>query len=185
MIDLKNIIYAQTNTWPAYDEIEIEPNVFLADFISIIYRDGVFKEIGRLLESKEYPRCGGIGHIVLMSICSAIDSLSAYAYGGGRVGTRFTGFLSKYFPSRYSGSEQAIYDAFRCDSVHGWNLHKSAISPMPCDPNHLNSMNNIIRLSLYDFFNDLNKAFDDYTGQLRSDDNLRRNFLKRYKEIKR
>ena len=184
MIDLTKIVYARTDTWAKYDEIEIEPNAILVDFITIIFRDGVFIEIKRLLESEEYPRCGGIGHIVLIAICSAIDSLSAYAFGGGGVGARYTGFISKYFPNDYTGKEQEIYKVFRCDSVHGWNLHKSVISGIPNDPNHLKSINNVLSISLYDFFNDLNKAFDQYCNQLRMDNSLKMNFLKRYKEVK-
>jgi hypothetical protein len=161
MIDLKTIIYHQTNTWPDYVELSKEPNNVIADFIKVIY-DGVFTEINRLMTSKEYPNCNGIGHVVLISICSAIDSISAYAYGGGKVGKRFTGFISKYFPNNYLGKEDAIYQSFRNDGVHGWNLHKSWISPLINDPNHLSEINGIISLSLYDFFNDLQKAFQKY-----------------------
>lgn len=184
MINLNKIIYHQTNTWPSYKELSTEPNIVIADFIEKIYIQGVFKEINRLMTSKEYPNCSGIGHIVLISICSTIDSLSAYASGGGKVGNRFTGFITKYFPSKYYGKENLIYDAFRCDGVHGWNLHKSVISGIPNDPKHLEVKFDIAYISLYDFFNDLMKAFDKFYNELKTNDILKENLLKRYKEIR-
>jgi len=185
MIDFNKIIYSQTNTWPNYDDIAKESNFVIAEFVKQIYIFGVFVEINRLLTSKEYPNCGGIGHVVLISICSAIDSLSAYAFGGGNVGGRFTGFISKYFPNKYSGKEQEIYKSFRCDGVHGWNLHKSSIGPDVNDPRHLSIINGVIFISLYDFFNDFSKAFMQYYEILKIDDHIKNNFLKRYKDIKK
>lgn len=185
MIDLKKIIFHQTDTWPILSEFTLEPNSVLADFLKIIFQEGIFVEINRLLTSKEYPNAGGIGHIILIGICSALDTLSAYFSGGGRgrVGVGFTNFIARYFPAQYVGKEQRIYDSFRCDSVHGWNLHKSTIRGVPNDPAHLLEENGIIFISLYDFFNDLNKAFVKYEHELRFDNSLRINFLKRYKEL--
>ena len=185
MIDLSKIIYYQTNTWPSYSELAIESNIEIANFVKYIFCNGVFVEINKLTTSKEYPHCGGIGHVVLISICAAIDSLSAYAYGGGKVCTRFTSFISKYFPNRYSGKEQKIYESFRCDGVHGWNLHKSAISPIVNDPKHLSENNGAIYISLYDFYNDLQKAFQEYYKILSVEDCIKDNLLKRYKQIEK
>lgn len=185
MIDLNNIEYHLTNTWPSFNDISKEHNVIIADFMKKIYSEGIFLEINRLLTNKEYPNCGGIGHVVLISICSAIDSLSTYANGGGDVGQRFTSFISKYFPSKYSGKENFIYKSFRCDGVHGWNLHKSIISGNINDPEHLLIANGIISISLYDFFNDLIKAFNSYYELLKIDDNIKNNFLIYYKKVKK
>ena len=85
-----------------------------------------------------------------------------------------------YFPSeRFS----KIYKAFRCDSVHGWNLHKSSISGCVNDPKHLSEEGGTIYISLYDLFNDLNKAFDNYYQELKEDNTIKNNLLKRYKDI--
>ena len=184
MIGLNKIIFYQTNTWPSYEELVKESNVVIANFLKIIYVDGVFVEINKLMTSKEYPNCVDIGHVVLISICSAIDSLSAYAFGGGNVGNRFTSFIAKYFPTKYSGKEKLIYEAFRCDGVHGWNLHRSVISGKINDPHHLENKLGIPYISLYDFFNDLTKAFDKFYNKLKTDDILKDNVLKRYNEIR-
>jgi len=184
MVDLSKIIFHKTNTWPSYEELVKESNGVLANFLKIIYADGVFVEINKLMTSKEYPNCSGIGHVVLISICSAIDSLSAYVFGGGNVGSRFTGFIKEYFPSKYSGKEKFVYEAFRCDGVHGWNLHRSVISGKINDPHHLENKLGIPYISLYDFFNDLTKAFDKFHNELKNDGNLRNNVLKRYQEIR-
>ncbi|MFH1656166.1 MAG: hypothetical protein ABH956_00120 [Candidatus Nealsonbacteria bacterium] len=184
MTDLDKIIYHQTDTWPSYKELSVESNIVIANFIKKIYIQGVFKEIKRLMTLKEYPNCNSVGHIVLICICSAIDSLSAYASGGGRVGERFTSFIVRYFPSKYYGKENLIYNTFRCDGVHGWNLHKSVISGISNDPKHLEVKFDIAYISLYDFFNDLTEGFDKFYNELKTDDILKNNVLKRYKKIR-
>jgi len=185
MINLNTIEYHRTDTWPSITELENESNDIVAEFIEKIFRHGVFKEIDRIMTCNNFPKCGGIGHIVLISICCAIDSLSAYASGGGKVGNRFTNFIAKYFPNKYSGKEEKIYKAFRCDSVHGWNLQNSTISGNAKDPKHLSEPSGIIYISLYDFFNDLIKAFNNYLSDLKKDDDICNNLLKRYKNIKK
>ena len=192
MIDLRKTIYHMTKTWPKYENLKNESNSTIADFISKIYKKGIFREINRLLTcdiydentQTHYTNCAGIGHIVLIAICCAIDSLSAFASGGGKVRNRFTSFIARYFPSNYSGKESKIYEAFRCDSVHGWNLHKSSISGYVNDPKHLSEEGGTIYISLYDLFNDLNKAFDNYYQELKEDNTIKNNLLKRYKDIK-
>jgi len=184
-MDINSVKYHITTTWPSYEEAEKATNFEIAEFLSKIFRDGVLAEISRTMNLKEYPNCGSIGHIVLIAICSAIDSISAYNSGGGGVGTRYTGFITKYFPSNYIGKEDILYKSFRCDSVHGWNLHRSVISGIPNDPCHLNIIEGMPYISLYDLFNDLSKALDNYLDQLKNDDNLKINFIRRYKEIKK
>lgn len=185
MVNLNSLVYHKTNTWPSHSDLVLESNMVLGDFLRKIFVEGVFIEINKLLTSKEYPNCTGIGHITLIAICSAIDSLSSYVSGGGRVGMRFITFISQYFPTRYAGKEQKIYESFRCDSIHGWNLHKSIISGIPNDKDHLLEENDIIYISLYDFFNDLTKAFESYHTSLKQDDSLKINLLKRYKELRK
>lgn len=181
MVNLDKITYHLTGTWPSYSELLVEPNSVIADFIKKIYMSGVFIEIRKIMT--EYQNCEGVGHIVLISICSAIDSLSAYVYGGGKNKTRFTSFISAYFPTNYKGKEDSIYGSFRCDSVHGWNLHKSIISGIVNDPKHLSLEDGIVYLSLYDLFNDFVKAFEKYYQELKLEDNIKNNFLKRYLEL--
>lgn len=105
-------------------------------------------------------------------------------YGGGRVGSRFTRFITKYFPTNYIGKESKIYEVFRCDGVHGWNLHRSCISGETNDKDHLLCRDGILYISLYDFYNDFVKAITKYSEELKYDDNLKNNLLKRYKEIR-
>ena len=185
MIEFDHIQYHLTGTWPSYDELRKDSNSAISNFMKKIYIDGVLTEINRLLTSKEYPNCNGIGHIALIAICSAIDSVSAFANGGGKVGARFTSFIARFFPKKYYGKEKMIYDSFRCDSVHGWNLHKCLITGIPGDPLHLSEQDGIPRLSLYDLFNDLTKAMQSYCEQLKVDDDLKHKFLRRYKKLKR
>jgi hypothetical protein len=181
MLNLDEITYHLTETWPSYTVLSSVPNSAIVDFMKKIYTDGVFIEIGTIMT--KHPGCKGVGHIVLISICSAIDSLSAYAFGGGGNKSRFTNFISAYFPANYKGKEQNIYESFRCDSVHGWNLHKSTISGIVSDSKHLSLEEGIIRISLYDFFNDFVKASENYYQELKKKNSIKDNFLKRYKEL--
>jgi hypothetical protein len=184
MFDISKINYHQTDTWPKYNKLCEEEDEIIVEFIKEIYCNGVFAEIERLMNSNEFPKCSGIGHIVLIAICSVIDSLSAYANANDGVGVRYKGFIKNYFPEEYRGSEEGIYDVFRCDGVHGWNLHRSMISGERNDRNHLNNKEGILYLSLYDFFDDLQDAFNNYLNQLVKDKELINNLLNRYKEIR-
>lgn len=195
MIDLKNIIYHRTDTWPSYKDLEKETNIEIANFIKKIYREGVFIEIEKLISCEEFKVsgndydycCVGIGHIVLLAICSAIDSLGAYAEGTGirNVGPRFKNFISTYFLSSYDEElAEKIYDSFRCGIVHEWYLFKGSMIGMENDPNHLREENGILHISLNDFFKDLKAAFKDYYEKIKSDKSIKKKLLKRYKEIK-
>lgn len=102
-----------TNTWPLIDEIQNETNETIYQLGKLIIKDGILKEIKRLLyfplydkeHSKYLKNCEGIGHIALQAITSAIDSISAFQNGGGNVGDRFTRFISAYFPDNYKGKK--------------------------------------------------------------------------------
>jgi hypothetical protein len=183
-MNIEAILPHRTDTWPTYSQMLGQTNKFMADFLRKIYHKGVFVEIKEIMD--KFPNCKSVGHVVLLAECAAIDSLSAYLSGGGQRNnkSRYTDFISRYFPSAYTGKGHLIYESFRCDNVHGWNLHKSMISGFINDPGHLDTSRNHIYISLYDFFSDIVKAFDNYCQELEKDDNLKKMFLKRYKEIK-
>lgn len=156
------------------------------EIIKKIYLDGVCSEIYRVMSNPHDGKkdCGGIGHIVLISICCAIDSISAYrlpdasfcddtrkflgcsGYPRDFSSYRFQHFIKNYFDSQYNEVAAKIYKAFRCSSVHGWNLHSSSISGKKNDDMHLNVHGELIHLSLYDFFDDFQKAVTKYISDL-------------------
>jgi hypothetical protein len=194
MINFDSIIYYQTFTWPTHDELTVEKNNTIADFLKKIYEDGIFGEIEKLITCGQFKKqinnrdfcCVGVGHIVLMAVCSAIDSLGAYAEGTGikNVGLRFKKFISTYFPAIYKNKEQNIYDSFRCGSVHEWNLFKGNMIGLRNDPDHLKEENGILHISLVDFFSDLKIAFQKYYEAIQKDNNIKDNLLARYRELK-
>jgi hypothetical protein len=194
MIDLNSLIYYQTSTWPTYDELAVEENETIAAFLKKIYEDGIFGEIGKLITCDQFKKqennhdlyCVGIGHIVLMAVCSAIDTLGAYAAGTrkNKVGCRFKYFISSYFPDKYLTLADKIYEAFRCGAVHEWNLFKGNMIGLRNDPNHLKENNAVLHISLLDFFNDLKIAFQKYCEVIRKDNHVKDNLLARYKKLK-
>jgi len=196
MINLDGIKYYQTFTWPTYENLARENRKVIGDFLKLIYEDGIFSEIEKLITCDEFKEsinnyvvcCKDIGHIVLMAICSAIDTLGAYSEGTGKrnVGNRFKKFISIYFPDIYDKNmADKIYEAFRCGSVHEWNLFKGNMIGLINDPNHLRKENGILHISLVDFFNDLKKAFQKYYEAIKRNDKVKDKLLARYRELKR
>ena len=194
MVNFSKIQYHQTFTWPTYDDLVDEESIVIADFLGLIYKHGIFNEIERLITCEHFKKtinnhdfyCVGIGHIVLMAVCNAIDTLGAYSEGAGRrnVERRFKRFISTYFPAIYKNMGKKIYDSFRCRSVHEWNLFKGSMVGLRDDPDHLKEENDILHISLIDFFNDLKVAFQRYYEAIKSDFSVRDKLLKRYKELR-
>ena len=123
-----------------------------------------------------------------MAICSAIDTLGAFLKGSektdSRVGKRFRAFIQSYFPKEYSAERKKIYKHLRCDSIHGWTLNKAYITGIENDQDHLSRRNGVLHISLLNFFDDLKEAFLNYCEKIMSEDELKRNILRRYKELK-
>lgn len=195
MIDLQHIIHYQTFTWPAYEALSIEDNTVIAKFLKKIYQEGVFEEIEKLMTCKEFKKtingcdyyCVGIGHTVLLAICSAIDSLGAFAEGIGRnrVKFRFISFIKSYFPDSYDENiANKIYEAFRCGSTHAWYLFSGNMIGLINYPNHLKEENGIMHISLNDFFNDLKIAFRNYYEDIQKDNDIKDKLLRRYQVLK-
>jgi hypothetical protein len=194
MIDLNKIIPYQTSTWPTYEELAVEENKTIAAFLEKIYEDGIFDEIGKLIKCDQFKRqeknkvfyCVGIGHIVLMAVCSAVDILGAYATGTktNKVGHRFKNFISSYFPEKYKGVADEIYRAFRCGSVHAWFLFNGKIIGLRDDSKHLKEDNGLLHISLIDFFDDLKIGFQKYCEVIIKDNNAKDSLLKRYKVLR-
>lgn len=192
-MDNESFEFARTDTWPLYSSICTKNNNEIAILIGKI-SGGILEEIGKVMNNSLVDvtgtiisqNCAGIGHVVLIAICSAIDTMAAFSNGSDKNDNkvRFTSFIAKFFQDKYHGKEGAIYTVFRCDSVHGWNLHKSTISGVKNDSKHLTDELGVIYLSLYDLFDDFKMAVNKYIADFKTSTDLKNNFLKRYKKIK-
>lgn len=173
-MDIQNIIYHQTNTWPDKEEIKKASNEDVFHFIHKVFLKGMLGEIKRVMANSHdgKEKCGGVGHIVLISICCAIDSISSYFlpeilkkdknsdhekrkyffehspfvdekdWRLGDSKARYINFIKRFFDKKYEPKCENIYGCFRCASVHGWNLHRSSISGESEDKNHLTIFEN-------------------------------------------
>lgn len=194
MIKYKNFKFYLLNTWPSLEELEKKTKDEIVEFMKKMYQGGIFDEIEQLIRRDEFKNpkddsyCYRIGHIVLMAICSAIDTLGAFLKGSKKtdsdVSERFRAFIQSYFPKEYSVERKKIYKHLRCDSIHGWTLNKAYITGIENDQDHLSRRNGILHISLLEFFDDLKEAFLNYCEKIMSDDKLKRNILRRYKELK-
>lgn len=185
MLDFKGVIYYHTSTWPDHSFLMSDEANLVPAFARHLYPGGVFHEIERLLESKEFPGGSYVGHMTLIAICCAIDSVAAFADGAVRgaagVKSRFLSFVTTYFPNRYAASAKDIFDLLRCDGVHEWYLQRATISSIPNDPKHLTGS---LHVSLPDLFRDLGNGFDAYSRALECDAALRAKFLVRYRSVR-
>jgi len=134
-------VYHQTTTWPCIKKMKESSPRDLSEFIKNLFLFGILKEIERVMSNPHNgkTKCGGVGHIVLISICSAIDTISAYFDPEKSQRDRYIKFIHTFFKEKYKSQTTAelIYKCFRNDSVHGWNLHRSMITAKIGDKNHL------------------------------------------------
>ncbi len=185
MLDFKGVVYYQTNTWPDHGLLLNDEAHLVPAFARYLYPDGVFCEIERLLGSREFPGGSYVGHMTLIAICCAIDSVAAFADGAERgaagVRSRFLSFVTTYFPKRYASNARDVFELLRCDGVHEWYLQRATISSVPNDPKHLTGS---LYVSLPDLFRDLRGGFESYAQALERDAGLRTKFLARYRSVR-
>ncbi len=185
MLDFKGVLYYHTSTWPDHGLLLCDEAHLVPPFARHLYPDGVFHEIERLLGSREFPGGSYVGHMTLIAICCAIDSVAAFADGAERgaagVKLRFLSFVTTYFPKPYASHAKDIFDLLRCDGVHEWFLQRATISSVPNDPRHLTGS---LYVSLPDLFRDLRGGFESYAQAPGRDAGLRANFLARYRSVR-
>ena len=83
--------------------------------------NNVISDVNNTNESLEHR-----GHVIILALLCAIDSIAAYAFQGG-VGSRYENFISTYFPTEYQPFASEIYKLYRNSSVHSWNLFQVGI----------------------------------------------------------
>ncbi len=169
----------QPSTWPE------PPDFYTLEFLQTlekIIKETILDEIDNVI-SDAYKVNGGLahrGHVVVLALLCAVDSIAAYSFIGG-VGERYKNFISIYFPSDYQPFATEIYNLYRNSSVHSWNLFQVAIWP---GNEPITTSGGSLSFGIVNFYNALVKAVDNFLSDLPSNTTLQINSLKRYSELK-
>jgi hypothetical protein len=169
----------QPSTWPTPP---VSYNAEFAETLGIIISETMLNEIGNVI-SDAHKVNGGLehrGHVVVLAILCAVDSIAAYAFNGG-VGERYTKFISTFFPSDYQPFADDIYKLYRNSSVHSWNLFQVGIWP---GNEKVTRDGGSLSFGLINAFDALKQAIDNFLATLPEDANLQTNSLSRYRELK-
>lgn len=134
------------------------------------------------------------GHVLLIALLCAIDSLSSYAYGGSlaihvcpaclrrdRVGPRFERFVSDFFPPAYAPYAHDLYVAYRNASVHSWHLFQVALLP---GEEEIGNEGGSLSFGLLNLAGALRYAVDGFLEELDEDADLQRSVLARYRQLR-
>ena len=109
-----------------------------------------------------------------------VEKLCEY-YAGVSSGDAFRMFVERYL-NQYSPGN--LYDALRCKLVHAYTeggVYRFTDNNK--DGAHLSKKDNKIILNLEDFVNDLESAFHRFIQDLKTDDKIYENALKRFKSM--
>lgn len=166
----------QPSTWPASPAAVDENFIYV---LKRIFEESILGEIANVIADAEKVN-GDLqhrGHVVAIALMCALDAISSYGYRGRHV----SGFMKSQFPVRYHPYADGIYKVHRCSLVHSWNLFEAAIYP---DDTPVASRNGSIAFGLLDFFGALIEATQNFLESLEFDEKLKKNTLRRYKQLR-
>jgi len=178
-------LYHKTKTWRLSSEVnslnDEELKEFIHEFTDTVFIKGMLREIERVMNNPHDGKnnCGGVGHIVLISICSALDAIAHFYQSKACTEP----FIKKFFPKKYQDHASDIRKILRNNAIHVWTLHHCIISGEKNDNNHLRKEKEILIISLYDFFDDFEIAVQNYRKELKKKKDLRDKFKNRYNDI--
>jgi hypothetical protein len=169
----------QPTTWPE------PPTSYIPEFsetLGKILQETILDEINNVI-SDAIQVNGGLthrGHVVVLALLCAVDSIAAYAFRGG-VGLRYKNFISTYFPPEYKPFADNIYKLYRNSSVHSWNLFQVGIWP---GNEAITTNNGSMSFGLINFQSALTQAVNAFLTDLPNNTTLQANSLARYTELK-
>lgn len=183
----------QPSTWPE------APAVFDEDFYNIIekiFKVTIIDEIDNVINDAKIVS-GSLehrGHVVAIVQFCAIDTLSSYAYfdesaekcrlcnrSDSKV-NKFKKFVTEFFPDEYKRCSEELYKSYRNAMVHSWNLFEVGISP---NEEELKNENGDLSFGLNNFQSALKTSLENFLERLKTDGQLQKNTIGRYKELKK
>lgn len=170
----------QPSTWPE------PPYVYEDDFLVTldrIIKETMLDEISNVINDATQVNDGLThrGHVVLLALLCAVDSIAAYSFNGG-VGDRYRFFIENYFPNDYRPHAADIYKLYRNSSVHSWNLFQAGI--WPGNEALEVTTNGTLSFGLLNFNSALTVAVDAFLADIPNRADLQANVLSRYTELK-
>jgi hypothetical protein len=184
----------QPSTWP---EPRAEWNEEFAKQFRWIIETTVIGELENVIGDvlRSHGSIEHRGHVLLIPLLCAIDTLSSYAHGlsiatracpkcgrGDRVGPRFERFVTDYFPSGYAPYAHELYGLYRNASVHSWHLFQVALFP---GHEEIREEGGSLSFGLLNLAGALRRAVEEFMAELNEDEELQRNVLTRYRELRR
>jgi hypothetical protein len=178
-LNMEEFVPWQPSTWPNVSDTY---NSEFSEILNKIVRKTILDEIGNVI-SDAHVTNGSLehrGHVVVLAMLCAVDSISSYAFDGG-VGENYRKFISTFFPPNYQPFAKDIYDLYRNSSVHSWNLFKVGIRP---GDEQISNDGGSLEFGLINFFDALKQSVDNFLKAIPTDSHLQTNCIKRYTELK-
>jgi hypothetical protein len=116
-----------------------------------------------------------------LALMCALEAVSAYGYRD-RSKTYMADFIANHFPQKYRQHSQRFYILYRVSLVHNWNLFEATL--LPGNENVADS-NGTLSFGLLNFFGALQSAVRDFLCQLKTDEELQKSALKRYRALRK
>jgi hypothetical protein len=166
----------QPSTWP------LTPAAVDDSFVTNlkqIFEESILGEIHNVID--DATRSNGDlqhrGHVIALALMCATDAIASYGYRGKHVQV----FVTNHFPVEYQKFSARIYNDFRLDLVHRWNLFAAAIYP---DNSGIREENGILVFGLLNYFEALVAATEDFLDNLARNTALQSSTLERYEELR-
>lgn len=176
MSDDSGFIPWQPSTWREHVSAD-------ADFkhtLSRILNETILGEIKNVMNDSKKLKFGGRGHIIGLAIFCAIDTLASYFTFNKAVGKRYKNFIKGYFPEPYKSYSKAIYDFYRNEMTHSWNLFSVAIQY-----EGTKITDSGMTIGLIDIYKALASALNEALKAYDKDSKIRESCLNRYNTLRK
>lgn len=184
----------QPSSWP---KVPREYNDNFGKILKSIFIESLVLEIKNIIsdmpKTKDgIPNIEHRGHVLVLSILCAIDTLSSYAFyntdiercsqcgRGDSISIRYQKYIDNFFPKEYKLFSKKIYKLYRNPITHSWNLFKATMLP---GNDGIKEINGVVILGLLNFFNALEYSINSFIKKLKEDKNLQKSALLRYDEL--
>jgi hypothetical protein len=171
----------QPSSWPMPDA---DASQFAVN-LKRIFHETVLDEIRNVITDahKSNHSLEHRGHVVALALFCAVDTLSSYAYKDAgkdvcpdckrsdKVGPKYKKYIENLFPESYRPYSKQIYEFYRNNMVHSWNLFQGTIWP---DNEEIEVIGGTLHFGLLNFFSALEKSVETFVEQLKSDEELQK-----------
>ena len=186
-----DFIQWQPSTWSDFHNFNEASTI-----IRRIFQETIIEEIDNVIKDATHNN-GSIehrGHIIAIAQLCATDTLSSYSYfddeakvceNCGRSDSKikkYSKFIKDFFPDEYKEFSNDLYKLYRNSMVHSWNLFEVGILLDNTAP--IKNNGNLI-FGLLNFQSALKKSVKNFFDKLKTDSNLQKNTLGRYKELQK